>query len=271
MIKCGNCKNGHSSVAEVRACYQGQGVPAHFAQGNAEMDYREGIERQRSAYRRSAVTTTEAREVPGITQPQVDFLTSLLDQREFSNATPEQERQIATIRLGLLNGSLGKYAASGHINFLKGFPRKAQVTREKANAAGQPAPTRAVITQDGMYRNPETGEIFKVQWNRASGDGRALYAKRMHLVYFNGEENTDTTSIPLQDNGQVNFRESHVTFRYAPGAVRTLRPEWRMTIEQARAFGALYGTCLRCNRTLTREESIERSMGPVCAGRANWA
>lgn len=62
----------------------------------------------------------------------------------------------------------------------------------------------------------------------------------------------------------------------APGAVRTLRPHHRMTLAQAIAVakvvatdvnGQLYGRCFVCGRPLTAEDSIDRMMGPVCAGK----
>jgi hypothetical protein len=38
-----------------------------------------------------------------------------------------------------------------------------------------------------------------------------------------------------------------------------------MTLDQAKAFGALYGACCNCGKTLTDERSIEAGIGPVCA------
>jgi hypothetical protein len=40
-----------------------------------------------------------------------------------------------------------------------------------------------------------------------------------------------------------------------------------MSLEEAKAFGRLYGVCVRCGATLTDEQSIEAGIGPVCAGR----
>lgn len=54
-------------------------------------------------------------------------------------------------------------------------------------------------------------------------------------------------------------------FQYAPGALKNVRPEHRMTLEQAKEYGALYGVCCNCGRTLTDEKSIEAAIGPVCA------
>lgn len=40
-----------------------------------------------------------------------------------------------------------------------------------------------------------------------------------------------------------------------------------MNLEQAKAFGKLYGMCCVCGATLTDETSIERGIGPICEGR----
>jgi hypothetical protein len=98
-----------------------------------------------------------------------------------------------------------------------------------------------VALEDGMYLLD--GEIFKVQ-HAVHGSGNQ-YAKRL-VVNGEGEK---------------------ATFAYAPGVVTRLRPEHRMNLEQAKQYGALYGVCVRCGTVLTREESIERAMGPVCAGK----
>lgn len=94
--------------------------------------------------------------------------------------------------------------------------------------------------EDGMYIL--NGVIYKVQ-HAVHGSGRQ-YAKRL---------------VPPDNQGE------RAEFIYAPGTVGWLRPEHRMTREQAREFGALYGTCVRCGRVLTREDSIERMMGRICA------
>ena len=83
-----------------------------------------------------------------------------------------------------------------------------------------------------MYRRNET--IYKVQ-KAVHGSGH-LYAKSF----------------------------SPEGFEYAPGAIKTLAAEDRLTVEQAKEYGALYGTCIVCGRTLTDEKSIEAGIGPVC-------
>lgn len=98
--------------------------------------------------------------------------------------------------------------------------------------------TQRIQVDEGMYRRD--GVIYKVQ--RAIHGSGHLYAKRL-------------------DEG---------SFEFASGAVSMLRPEDKMTLEQAREYGVLYGTCCVCGRTLTNEESIEAGIGPVCAGKKGW-
>lgn len=45
-----------------------------------------------------------------------------------------------------------------------------------------------------------------------------------------------------------------------------LQPQHVLTPDQAGALGLTVGTCLYCGRTLTDEKSVERGIGPVCAG-----
>jgi len=63
------------------------------------------------------------------------------------------------------------------------------------------------------------------------------------------------------------LEEATGTFEYKPGLISIVRPEHRMTLEDAKAYGALYGVCCVCGRTLTNDESIEAGIGPICAGR----
>ena len=93
---------------------------------------------------------------------------------------------------------------------------------------------------EGMYRTPED-VIYKVV-KAVHGSGR-LYAQRLVIEGTSGR------------------------FEYAGGAIRSLRAEWKMTLEQAKEFGSLYGFCVRCGATLTDDVSIKAGIGPICAGR----
>lgn len=101
-----------------------------------------------------------------------------------------------------------------------------------------PKVTAEPVTE-GMYRIAD-GTVFKVQ-KAVHGSGN-LYAKR------------------LTEDG----------FEYAPGAIRRLTLADKMTLDEAKAWGVLYGTCCVCGRTLTDETSIAQGIGPVCAGKGWW-
>lgn len=96
--------------------------------------------------------------------------------------------------------------------------------------------------QDGIYKLGE--DIYKVQ--KAHYGSGYLYAKR--LVFKPG-----TDEKPR--------------FVFEKGAISKLSPENRMTLEEAKAFGALYGFCCNCGRILTDEQSIEDGIGPICKGK----
>lgn len=118
--------------------------------------------------------------------------------------------------------------ASSMIDALMRLPR----TGGAAGSARSTAP-------EGMHRIGDA--IFKVQ-RAVHGSGR-LYAKR------------------LVRSGEA------WTFEFAPGAVQRLSEATRMTLEEAREWGTLYGTCCACGRTLTDETSIALGLGPVCASK----
>jgi len=55
-------------------------------------------------------------------------------------------------------------------------------------------------------------------------------------------------------------------YLYAKGMVYRLRPEHRLTLEQAIEWGHQHTACIRCGTELTDPKSIARGIGPVCAG-----
>lgn len=98
-------------------------------------------------------------------------------------------------------------------------------------------PDRDFITRDGMYGID--GNVVKVQ--RAVHGSGNLYARLLN-----------------PDTGK---------FTYQKGLIFRLRDSMRMSLDEAKAFGALYGRCCVCGALLTNEDSINAGIGPVCAGR----
>lgn len=122
--------------------------------------------------------------------------------------------------------TIDKRDASSLIENLLSLPRKAAASPAKAEVP------------EGMHILK--GHIYKVQ--RAVHGSGNLYAKEL-----------------------VRQDEERWTFDYAPGVIRNLSEGTAMTLEQAKEFGALTGTCVYCARELNDERSIEAGYGPVCA------
>lgn len=126
------------------------------------------------------------------------------------------------------------------VRYLAEEMNRRQATAEvKTRTASRAKGERSAEDVDGMYQLAD-GRIVKVQY-AVHGSGKP-YAKLL-----------------------VVDSDKHVTWEYTPGLVRECTPDRRMTLEQAKAFGALYGACCNCGRTLTDERSIEAGIGPVCA------
>ncbi len=85
--------------------------------------------------------------------------------------------------------------------------------------------------------------VYKVQLNLA---GTRTYAKEL-LVSGEGDD-----AVGLWD--------------YV-GRVNGLDDSTLLSLEEAKAFGQLYGVCCNCGRRLTDETSIAEGIGPVCAKR----
>lgn len=187
-IKCGHCKQTHTSVIEVKQCAGLVPAAPRYAAQQAAMEYELG-----------------RRDSPSVSQ-------------DIHEGQQSRDEQVVTLQR-----------------------RTSRVVTEQKVHNG---PIRQVVTEAGMYRNPDTKMIYKVQ-KAVHGSGH-LYAKRLEVH---------------EDQG------NRVSFEYAPGALRDLDARWRLSVEDAKQFGALYGSCMVCGRVLTNEESIAAGIGPICAGK----
>lgn len=184
-----------------------------------------------------------------ITEPQVSFIERLVEER------PANHPYVTLVREKLASPereSITRSAASDIITALKGIKREAP-----AVPAVPPAP-------EGMHRLGT--DIYKVQ--RAIHGSGNLYAKKLTPTRdCEGHESTGTGTVTYCDGSCRPLTEATWSFEYAPGAVRKLAEDTLLTIEEAKSFGKLYGSCAVCGRTLTDEASISAGIGPICAKR----
>ena len=206
-------------------------------------------------------------EQPPAARPQhLRFARSLMEQKDSSEMTSKMPDIWLKLFHTIQEGSdtwQGKPILRSDVNKIieelkKCQPKPRQQTYQTsfAEQAGRPpqaprdqfAPPRtAQNLEDGMYRRPKDGVIFKL--HHTTHGANIQVAKQLIVVN------------PLVNPAVVKFEYKGRKPLY------TLKPEMRMTLDEAREFGALYGSCMICGRTLTNELSIHLGIGPVCGSR----
>lgn len=175
-------------------------------------------------------TGATVRYADSATESQIRFLISLA--QEIAEIAELEGNEI--IDYSEKFAAFSKREASAMIEELKATVTKLRQAKWAQERAEREAARKASVkVEAGIYLL--NGVVHKVQ-KAVHGSGN-LYAK------------------VLQDGA----------FVYAPGAIRSLLPEHKMTLEQAKEYGHLYGVCCNCGATLTDEKSIEAGIGPVCA------
>ncbi len=176
------------------------------------------------------------------TEPQVNFITKLLGEREVG-------AEEARIRAALSGGNLDKSSASNVITKLLAAPRKAQ-----AQAAGNP--WEAV---NEAFKDVETS-FYAIP---------AGYVRAQSLDLYG----SDYLFVRVRNYGQ---RKYVSRVHGAPGHPRYSRIDPRTSLALAEImrgnhvqFAAQWhehsGNCGKCNATLTDQVSRDRGLGPDCA------
>jgi Family of unknown function (DUF6011) len=107
------------------------------------------------------------------------------------------------------------------------------------------------VTEPGLYKLQEisaegvTTTVFRVRKSRSS---TRLYAERII----------------------VDAESKAVRFAYHGKAIHLLSKHDRLTWAEARDFGAAYGSCIACGRTLSDARSLVQGYGATCAGHYSW-
>jgi Family of unknown function (DUF6011) len=166
----------------------------------------------------------------------VNYLRDLCAKRVAPSLGADRDARVAAFETWLATGP-DFHAVSRRIDFMKEMP---------VDRVAVESPAAGELTA-GVYELPGTSEIFVIKWNKQKTN---LYAKL--LVEIN--------STRITHDGEV----VEIEFIYAPGAMRRIKPEHKMSLERAKGFMIRYGKCIACGRTLKVAESVERGIGPVC-------
>lgn len=165
----------------------------------------------------------------------------------------DQQRVGAYLRQLNLDGKLNNFTASLHEQLERrgslSDKQVAAVMKDIAKAeqrATQREDTPAV-TEPGVYE--KDGTVYVVKFNKEKTN---LYAKQIR----------ELNSTRLTEAGTV----VEIEFDYASGAIFKLTPDDKMPLDKAKEYTLRYGRCIVCGRRLKKAESVERGIGPICAG-----
>jgi len=166
------------------------------------------------------------------TDSQLGFIRRLLKERDF-------------LSLGMPERSLAKHVEAGRtisrrdashlIDALKGTALSNEVSDDGAHYRRSPQDDFA-RDDAGIYM--VDGTVVRVYYGQNSG---RMLAKKM-----------------------VGERGNH-SWEYLGLASRFVRREQKVSLEEAKAWGRLTETCIRCGADLDVPESVERGIGPKCA------
>jgi len=178
--------------------------------------------------------STTATAIPA-TGPQVDYIRDLLDERAVEN--PDALKEQAK--------TLDKRMASRWIARLKEVPKRHESQRHQRGSTPSvksdvPAGRYAVTGEDG------TTDFYRVD--------RPAEGKWAGYVFVKLQISDEYQRIPLRNVQTILDK------------IETAGPE-----QASKRYGRELGHCGVCGRTLTNNDSIERGIGPVCAGKMDWS
>lgn len=159
----------------------------------------------------------------------VRFLRALAGERQLAELGATGGERVATVDERLQARMLDKFDAMRLVDRLKASPYDQE----------------GVAVGVGVYQR--NGTIYVVRKNRTN---QGLHARR--LVEIGGRRLTEADTVVK------------IEFEYDRDALLQLRPEDRMTLEDAKPFVIKYGRCIACDTPLSDATSVERGIGPVC-------
>ena len=115
----------------------------------------------------------------------------------------------------------------------------------------------------GGFGGPTADEFRQQQWDEMLKEiSEGFYALNEDEIYQVVRSKAGRLSAKVLVGTQSGGR-----WEYEAGAIAKLKPEMRMSIDDAKKYGKETGSCLVCGRTLTNPISIENGIGPICAER----
>lgn len=236
-MKCGNCKQEHDSISEVKQCY---------ADKQEKFAYTDSNQVKRTA--------PPAHTVSGPTQNQRNFLTQLLEQTGKTEADLEVSPDNMTFsqmsdtisRLVTERKALGKWSS--------------EPTRLPSNIKGTEVP-------QGIYTvvfSETEGDYITLRF-RAPKNGKWAGTQLVEFLFGPNNDSDYRRCGHWTGDGYRVWADYKRESRVMRGVEYMAKADKEDTITAGEAYALKSGNCWRCNRTLTREDSILRGMGAKCA------
>ena len=174
---------------------------------------------------------------------QVAFIKKLADERAYGDTYVQTQLDawhVATVE------EFTKQAASNVIGVLMNEPYKSGAKKgDKPNVEATP----------GYYSDGK--DFYEVVESKAGRKYAKVLVTRV-VGSCGGCEACD---------GEDTCKKYKASWSFAQGAMKNFQSWMAVSDEQAAEFGKKYGVCMVCARTLTKTESIEAGIGPICAGK----
>lgn len=241
-IKCGNCTSVHSSVAEVRACYgvtpatvvTGRDLDRVTARQLAPVPVLSGRKGSQAAQVAAAAARSPQPVAPvaPATEKQVTFILTLAGERNVALTREQVE-------------ALSKREASDTITGLLAMPKPQPTVVVQGQAGTVEVPDEATVPA-GRYalRTEGVVKFYKVD--------RPTEGRWAGKVFVKVQASDDLH--PVRGSAGV-----AVLARIAEDAQGAMA-----------LYGHEIGSCGKCGRTLTDEDSRARGIGPVCIQKMGW-
>lgn len=183
----------------------------------------------------------------GPTKKQIDFLFKLAGERVDVKLGSDGEERIENAAAWLENGATGKQTSNAIAHLLKQPIDEREVAVPVQRGAVQPQPK---VVDPGLTPGvyDVDGHVYVVKFNR---EKTRMYAK--HIV-----------ELASSDRLNAEGERINIDFVYEAGAIYTIKPEHRMSFDDAKVLTIRYGRCINCGRTLKAGKSVEQGIGPVC-------
>lgn len=209
-------------------------------------------------------------------EAQVRYITRLLDERDLTSLPAIQEQGIRIAREQLAAGHLSKKAAMAALDYLCQLPVRADVPVRRASEKQVALIARLSAERGATYDAAATAAMSPKEASAAIDALFALpkvarpAAEELAIGMYRKADGTMYRVYPGRESHRILAKQlvpegDGWGFEYAGLASRFVVASERMSLEEAKAWGADFGTCCVCAALLTDPTSVAAGIGPKCA------